>query len=202
MDTDIEQLLRDSAPTIALPDDVAVAVSDTARLVTEQKRRTIRPRRLLIAAAACAAAVAVGAGVLGRSPESSTPGWTQADSYSARLALVAAQAPANLSLPPGVTLNDAAAAVLHKITVDPGYAQESGLRTLSDVYRRYAQCQAFAFKPAYGTTVNGLRVTPTNPTPGGPAYLVEPHATKSEVPHFFVQTECTDGLGDRPKTTK
>lgn len=205
MDTDIDRLLRDSAPAVSLPEDLAstVAVLASEIAAREPAAPSIR-RRLMISAvsiASAAAAIVIGVAALGHAGDSSTP-TAGADSYAAQLKLVAAEAPTDLSLPTGVTLNDAATAVLHKITVDPNYKNEPGLRTVADVYRRYAQCQAFVFKPAMGTTVNGITVTPTNPTPGGPATLIMPDGGKDRVPPGFVQTQCKDGLAAAPKTNK
>lgn len=205
MDTDIDHLLRDAAPAVSLPEELASTVVLLASEIAEQKPASASLRRRVIIStvgiASAASAIAIGGLALGH-PDGSGPPAVHGDSYEAQLKLVAAEAPADLSLPPGVTPNDAAAAVLHKITVDPTYQREPGLRTVADVYRRYAQCQAFVFKPAMGTTVNGITVTPTNPTPGGPATLIEPADGKDRVPPGFVRIQCKDGLADPPKTKK
>lgn len=202
MDTDVDRLLRDSAPSVLLPDDLARAMEETARTITRRPRPASALRRGVLIAAGTAAAAIVGATLVSNAGASRVPQGASVDSYSAKLALVAAQAPTDLSLPAGVTRENAAVAVLHKITVNPDYTGEAGLRTVADIYYRYAECQALVFKPAIGTTVNGIEVTKENPTPGGPATLIFPDRPKGRIPQDFVQTQCTDGLADAPKTTK
>jgi hypothetical protein len=214
MDADIDRLLRESAPTVLLDHDVSSRVREMASDVTRQRApRSTPARRVLIStlsltSVAAAAAVAVAAfGHPGPTAPPTAPLTApltaSGASYADRLAVVAAQAPAGLSLPAGRTMSDAAVAVLHKITVDPGYESEPGLRTVADVYRRYARCQAWTFKPPMGSFVNGKLVTPEDPTPAGPATLVlEPgvHAAPPRGP--WVRIDCTDGLADPPSTDK
>ena len=206
MDTEIDRLLRDSDPVVLLQEDLAPTVGILASEIAGRNTAAHSIRRRVaistVSVASAAAAIAIGVTTLGHGGQTELPA-AGAGSYAAQLKLVAAEAPADLSLPAGVTLNDAATAVLHKITVDPGYKSEPGLRTVADVYRMYAKCQAWVFKPAMGSTVDGVTVTPTNPTPGGGATLINSSGVDfSPIGPEWVKVQCKDGLAVPPKSNK
>lgn len=123
--TDIEQLLKQTAPTVTCEGDVAEAMGATARTITATslRRRPHRSRRAGVLVLGTAAAVAVGAVVIsGRagSPPAQPTQANQTRSLTQVQLLAAKSAPSGLPLPDGVTIEDAKAFVAGLVQADPG----------------------------------------------------------------------------------